>query len=272
MVTLTQEQLDHYHTQGYLIIRSSEHDFITPSDLKQWTKEVFAWPDLKGKWMPYNEVSLSGRTQLMRTEKIADYHDQLGAFLNGPALGNVLNQISGERMLLFKDKINYKLPNGNGFHAHLDAPAYDHICEIEHVTANFAIDRATMVNGCLEVIPESHKIKVPLAHGGRICPEWEAQQTWVPVPLDPGDVLFFGSHLAHRSAPNETGQRRAMLYATYAAASDGAELREKYYVHRRIAFPPDHERKGEVCYEEGWKRYGFAAPFARTGIEAKVAA
>jgi hypothetical protein len=33
-------------------------------------------------------------------------------------------------MFLFKEKINYKEPNGNGFQAHLDAPAYDHIGKI----------------------------------------------------------------------------------------------------------------------------------------------
>jgi 2-aminoethylphosphonate dioxygenase len=61
-------------------------------------------------------------------------------------------------MLLFKDKINYKLPSGNGFAAHLDAPAYDHIGKIEHLTANFAVDKATIENGCIEVVPGSHVI------------------------------------------------------------------------------------------------------------------
>ena len=53
------------------------------------------------------------------------------------------------------------------------------------------------------------------------------------------DILFFGSHLAHRSGLNRTPKPRAMVYATYAAAEEG-NLRDKYYEHRRATFPPDH--------------------------------
>jgi 2-aminoethylphosphonate dioxygenase len=144
-------------------------------------------------------------------------------------------------MLLFKDKINYKGAKGNGFAPHLDAPAYDHIGKIEHVTANFAIDAATRANGCLEVVPGSHKMDdIELVDGGRIGDTWTRAQAWVEVPLAPGDVLIFGSHLAHRSGPNKTGEPRAMLYATFAGRADGENLRQKYYAHRRIEFPPDH--------------------------------
>ncbi len=143
-------------------------------------------------------------------------------------------------MQLFKDKINYKLPRGNGFHAHLDAPAYDHIGEIEHVTANFAIDAATIANGCLQVVPKSQRMKVDFITGGRITEEWINAHEWVNVPLEAGDILIFGSHLAHKSDLNQTDDRRASLYATFASKADGDELRSKYYAHRRIAFPPDH--------------------------------
>ena len=143
-------------------------------------------------------------------------------------------------MLLFKDKINYKLPGGNGFGAHLDAPAYDHISKTEHLTANIAIHPANPQNGCLEVVPGSHVMPVDFVQGGHITDKWCVEHEWTPVSLDVGDVLFFGSHLAHRSGPNQSQNPRAMLYATYAASSDGIELREQYYKHRRQAFPPDH--------------------------------
>jgi ectoine hydroxylase-related dioxygenase (phytanoyl-CoA dioxygenase family) len=143
-------------------------------------------------------------------------------------------------MLLFKDKINYKQARGNGFQAHLDAPAYDHIGRIEHVTANFAIDAATLENGCLEVVPGSHRMAIEFADGGRITPAWEAAHEWVSVPLEVGDVLIFGSHLAHRSAANKTSRSRASLYATFYSKSDGLDLRQRYYTHRRANFPPDH--------------------------------
>jgi 2-aminoethylphosphonate dioxygenase len=147
-----------------------------------------------------------------------------------------------QEMLLFKDKINYKMPHGNGFAAHLDAPAYDHISKIEHLTANLAVDEATLENGCLEVVPGSHQMDVPFSYGGHITKEWEDSHEWLVVPLKPGDILLFGSHLAHRSGPNNSDKLRSMIYATYAGKEDGEDLREKYYADRRVEFPPDHSK------------------------------
>ena len=143
-------------------------------------------------------------------------------------------------MLLFKDKINYKLPNGNGFAAHLDAPAYDHIGQIEHLTANIAVDAANRDNGYLEVVFGSHLMSVELSHGGAISKAWEEAHEWTPVPLQPGDMLLFGSHLAHRSAENKTNKSRSSVYATYHGKKDGLDLRRRYYEDRRANFPPDH--------------------------------
>lgn len=168
-------------------------------------------------------------------------------------------------MLLFKDKINYKLVNGNGFGAHLDAPAYDHIGQIEHTTANIAVDAATPENGCVEVVRGSHKMEVTFSTGGAITPSWESSHEWLPVPLEPGDLLIFGSHLAHRSGPNKTDTSRNSVYATYHGRSDGEDLRKKYYEDRRAKFPPDHEREEGKDYGEGYKRYAFAAPFTSHG-------
>jgi ectoine hydroxylase-related dioxygenase (phytanoyl-CoA dioxygenase family) len=187
----------------------------------------------------------------MRTENFAPYHSGFASLLNGPGLNSILSQLSGEEergVALFKDKINYKLAAGNGFKAHLDAPAYSHITsettpekEIEHITANFAVDAATLSNGCIEVVPGSHLVDVPLIPGGgAIDPEWESQQTWVPVPLEPGDLLIFGSVLAHRSGENSTGGERKSVYATYYLRKEGEGLREAYYKDRRERFPPDH--------------------------------
>ena len=240
MFELTQDQVNFYHENGYLVLRASEHNLVDPVALQSWTNEVAQWPREKGKWMPYDEINSQGERQLMRTEKFADYHPQFRSLLYGQGLCSILAQVSGGEMTLFKDKINYKSPKGNGFQAHLDAPAYDHIGKIEHVTANFAIDSATPANGCLEVVPGSHKMDVELADGGRIADSWVESHEWVLVPLEPGDVLIFGSHLAHKSGPNLTEMRRASLYATFSAKSDGLDLREKYYAHRRVAFPPDH--------------------------------
>jgi ectoine hydroxylase-related dioxygenase (phytanoyl-CoA dioxygenase family) len=94
--------------------------------------------------------------------------------------------------VLFKDKVNYKLPGGNGFRAHLDAPAYNHMGNIVHTNIMVTIDAQTTENGCLEVVPGSHKMDVPLVNNGQIDPDWEANHEWVKVPAEAGkkSVLF----------------------------------------------------------------------------------
>ncbi|KAH8697403.1 hypothetical protein BGW36DRAFT_378633 [Talaromyces proteolyticus] len=268
MYTLTTEQVASYHRDGYLLLRVGEHQLVDPIELSRWTEQVKSWPREKGKWMPYDEINVNGERQLMRTENFVDYHADFKNLVCGEALAGILKALNGDDMLLFKDKINYKQARGNGFQAHLDAPAYDHIGKIEHVTTNFAIDAATHENGCLEVVSGSHKMNVPCIDGGRIDPAWEAEQDWVSVPLEAGDVLIFGSHLAHRSADNNTDKQRASLYATFHSKSDGLELRQKYYAHRRANFPPDHEREEGKDYAQGFKTYGFAAPFSKIGDKA----
>ena len=81
---------------------------------------------------------------------------------------------------------------------------------------------------------------VALAEGARISDDWERRAEWVAVPLAAGDILLFGSHLAHRSGPNATGASRSSVCATYHGKADGEGLRERYYVDRRENFPPDH--------------------------------
>ena len=162
-------------------------------------------------------------------------------------------------MLLFKDKINYKMPQGNGFQPHLDAPAYDHIGRIEHLTANIAIDAATPENGCLEVVPGSHRMDVELADGGCISDAWVRDHEWVKVELDASDVLLFGSHLAHRSGPNKTDHRRASLYATFHGRSDGEDLRAKYYAPRILSSDEadrrcNSRRINQASSMDSWKR------------------
>ncbi|KAJ5487398.1 Phytanoyl-CoA dioxygenase [Penicillium desertorum] len=270
MSPLTPEQIASYHENGYLLLRADQHKLVDPTELKRWTQEIQAWPRVKGKWMPYDEININGERQLMRTERFIDYHPGFKSLVCGEQLAEILKAVSGDDMLLFKEKINYKQPQGNGFEAHLDAPAYDHIGRIEHVTANIAIDAATPENGCLEVVRGSHKMEVEFAEGGRITSGWELAHEWTTVPLEMGDMLIFGSHLAHRSAENKTDKSRSSLYATFHSRSDGEDLRERYYKHRMEMFPPEHEREEGKDYSKGYETYGFAAPF--TKAQDKIAA
>ena len=55
-----------------------------------------------------------------------------------------------------------------------------------------------------------------------------------------GDMVVFGSRIAHRSGPNLTPSRRAAIFGTYHFESERPEMSTEYWAHRRVNFPPDH--------------------------------
>jgi hypothetical protein len=260
---LTESQIKFFHSNGYLVVKREDHQIFTAEQIQQWSSEVESWELTKGKWMVYNEINVHGNKQVMRVEKFADYHGKFQQLLRGPELTSILEALSGANAYLFKDKINFKYSNGSGFGAHTDAPAYTHVGDIKHITVNIAIDEATLANGCLEVVEGSHVQEIDYVDNA-ITKEWEETHTWMPVPLKAGDLLIFGSYLAHRSGPNRSLSSRRALYATYHSSEEGDELRNKYYTDRAIAFPPDNERVPGKDYSAGILQYAFAAPFTTT--------
>lgn len=59
--------------------------------------------------MPYEEVNSQGEQVLCRTENFTNSHPGFDSFLGGQRAMSVLQQLAKEEMLLFKEKINYKL-------------------------------------------------------------------------------------------------------------------------------------------------------------------
>ena len=150
--------------------------------------------------------------------------------------------------MLFKEKINFKMPGGAGFEPHQDQQAGWSVFAPMFVTALVCIDPATLENGCLEMADAPR-------FAGLIGEEWTpltaeemAGFALVPVPTEPGDVLFFDSYAPHASKPNLTAAQRRILYLTYNEASYG-DHRAQYFADKRASFPPDIERKAGVDYQ-----------------------
>ncbi|KAJ5912587.1 hypothetical protein N7504_001470 [Penicillium tannophilum] len=256
---LTPEQLQSFQENGYLLVRGffSEPEAKT---LQQWAQEVHDLPRTADvPWMPYEEVNGKGDRVLCRTENFANSHAGFDSFLRGERATSMLQQLAGEEMLLFKEKINYKLAGSGGFDPHIDANAYTHVKNIKHLTILAAVDEMTSENGGLEVVNGSHRMQIPLGSDRCIEPEWVQSNTWTSCDLLPGDILVFGSYLAHRSGANTSTKDRRAIYATYNCAAEG-NLHDQYYADRKNLWPATHMRKEGVDYEEGRVRYAFGSP------------
>ena len=149
--------------------------------------------------------------------------------------------------MLFKDKINFKLPGGGGFAAHQDMQAGWQRYAPYFLTALVAIDAADAANGGLE-------IAVNWRGGGLVGRDWTpldetetAALDFQPVATAPGDAVFFDCFVPHRSGPNLSARPRRVLYVTYNRLADG-DQRARYYADKRRDFPPDVAREPGKTY------------------------
>ena len=241
----SQAGLDAMDRDGYLVVRQ----FFSPSetqDLLRWTEEISAAPELPGRHMVYYEDSLTepGRRVVQRIENFCPFHAGFDALIRDGKLSAWSSALLGSPAMLFKEKINFKLPGADGFKAHQDQQAGWGKYAPLFLTALVTIDPATVENGCLEMVPGRHR-------EGLIGEEWkplpEDGLDLVPVPTQPGDVIFFDSFAPHASKPNFTGFPRRILYLTYNGAQHG-DHRLQNFADKRAAFPPDIERTGTKTY------------------------
>jgi hypothetical protein len=246
---LTAQQMAAYRERGWLLARS----FVAPAEvgvLARWTDELAARPEELGKHMVYREPSLTdaGRRVIQRIENFCPYHAGYDAFVRGGRLREAVDQLLGAPACLFKEKINFKMPGGAGFEPHQDQQAGWSRYASMFITALVTIDRATIENGCLEM---GDGARVTSLIGEEWRPLTAAEMngfSLIPMPTEPGDVLFFDCYAPHASKPNMTDRARRILYLTYNAAAEG-DHRARYFAEKRESFPPDVERRPGVEYK-----------------------
>ncbi|MFL2556043.1 MAG: phytanoyl-CoA dioxygenase family protein [Gammaproteobacteria bacterium] len=242
---LSEKKIKEFKETGFLIIRG----LYSNEKLKkiiQWTNEVTNYPEIKNKYMMYFEESKldSKKRILSRMENIEPFHKGFSKLFISGEIQKIVSQLFNEEALLFKDKINFKMPGGDGFKAHQDVQAgWDKYAKL-HITALVSIDTSSIENGCLEIAPGNHCKGLI---GERWQPIDEDLLNYSPVETAPGDAIFFDSYAPHRSGPNLTKDRRRVLYVTYNAISDG-DQRSKYYADKWLTYPPDIDRDPNKKY------------------------
>ncbi len=182
-------------------------------------------------------VKATSRDPLRRYPRMAQMHrwDEVSLrWLLDGRLRDRLTDLLGAEPYAVQTMLYFKPPGSRGQAVHQDnfyLRAEPGTC----AAAWMALDRADAENGCLLVVPGSHRwpilctekadtkvsftdVTVPVPN------RWAA----VPVILEPGDVLFFHGALVHGSAPNVTTDRfRRALIGHYIEGA--AEQVAEYY-------------------------------------------
>lgn len=245
MKYLTKQDLIKWENQSYLVFKgllSHQVDL-----LNQWVDEVFSWPYNQEKWLTFYEMD---HPQLVsRIENFVPYHTGLADLLLKSQIVEIISELMGEPAILYKERINFKMPNGGAHAAHQDGVAYESGNKIKFdsntnpfISILICVDRATKENGCLQIadhwpldkldiLPMEQPIKDRPAYS-KIAQHVEDQLEWRMIETEPGDVIFFTERLLHRSTANFSDNSRRIIYGVYNPLSEG-DKREKYYDDKR---------------------------------------
>jgi hypothetical protein len=228
-----------FATRGWVVLDLLPRS--TRALLAAWADDVAALPESTGV-LQHHELTDTG-PQLCRSEHFIEVHEGLRVLLTTGSMLDIASALLGEPAVLYKEKINHKLPGGAGYSPHQDAPAYPMIAT--HVSAMVAIDDADAENGGLEVVSACFDRVLPMDERSCVDQSVEASLAWEPVSVPAGATLWFHSRTPHRSGPNRSSRPRRALYPTYNAAREG-DRRAEYYAAKAEAFagaPPDERAR-----------------------------
>jgi phytanoyl-CoA hydroxylase len=138
-----------------------------------------------------------------------------------PRLLEILEGLIGSPVRLIQDMALLKPPHIGGEKPWHQDNAYFLMEPLEKVVGVWiALDRATIENGCMHVIPGSHRAGPRPHYHDRDCqlPDDAVEVSQdTTVPLDPGGALIFSSLLHHGTPPNTSADRRRALQFHYAS-------------------------------------------------------
>jgi phytanoyl-CoA hydroxylase len=212
--------------QGYALVRGFAASEVCQAMLdrvievsrrdaaRERTGRALVMPEAKalpGAELPEQQVSKVFR--LHRDTVFADFaHDD--------RVLDLVCDLLGPQIDVFLSQFIFKNPGAYGQPWHQDSYYFPFEPD-RQVGVWLAVTEATRANGCLWVLPGSHREPVhehvpdrrPDSQYGYVEIVDHDMSGAVPVLMDPGDLLVFDSHLMHRSTDNESdGIRAAMVY------------------------------------------------------------
>jgi ectoine hydroxylase-related dioxygenase (phytanoyl-CoA dioxygenase family) len=161
---------------------------------------------------------------------------------------DLLSKVTGEEYILFKDKINFKPPGGEGFSPHYDGVFtfsdgirvrngwYEYAEKFINVL--ITLDDFTIENGALEVAKVHSGSFEELLRNTKQNGSPELREevasgcSFSVLSLERGSVVIFSNLTPHRSAANKSNKSRVSLYLTYNPKSYGDNY-HKYFVDKK---------------------------------------
>lgn len=244
---LGEEQLRHFETEGYLIVKGLFAD--------EEVEEIrITFDRLSETVVPgYFEPVLDAEVEdpLKRYPRIVHPHRfnevAMKYMLHKPVM-DVLADLYGEEALAAQSMFYYKPPGSRGQELHQDN-FYLKVEPGNCIAAWTAIDPADEENGGLLVVPRTNDYDI-------VCPDLADERESftkhyvkppkdrkvVPAVMDRGDVLFFNGNLIHGSYRNKSKDRFRRAFICHYANASAAKISGFYRpLYRADGTPVDLE-------------------------------
>lgn len=211
--SLSAEQVDHYRETGHV----GPVPALSAQEVAYYREKLEAFEDAQGMRIGRVPGDVRGKTHLLFT-----WMDEL---VRHPVVLDAVESLIGPNILLYHLTCWPKEPGEGAFVSWHQDGTYFHLAPFEQVTAWVALTEATPENGCMRILPSSHRDGQLehyrgetkdnlLSNGQHVSMEIDdAQAITVPVPV--GHVTFHNTHLVHCSGPNRTEGRRIGFGVSY---------------------------------------------------------
>jgi ectoine hydroxylase-related dioxygenase (phytanoyl-CoA dioxygenase family) len=195
-----------------------------------------------------NHIKKKNKQILVRIENFLKKDRNLTKLTNNKKIQKILKNLFNEKAVIFKEKINYKLPGCRQDKLHQDLQAgWEKYCK-NFISVLISLEKSDLNNGCLQfdisgnnskkLISQSMK---PLRYKNLKKPRFKS------FIMSPGDAVFFNDLIPHKSKSNISKKSRIQVYLTYNSASSGS-FREKYLIDKTISYPPNKLREKNKKY------------------------
>lgn len=182
----------------------------------------------------FRVVLIGGKPTLKFAKWASSIHPGLDRFRTSPRLLSLVMRVLGPDLRQITNQMHYKNPgDGVSFQMHQDCSFRKPDAAYRDLYGGFlqaaiAVDPATQENGCLQLVPGSHRARRPLLTGG--YEGWDANgdnrkvlESLAPAEnglMDPGDVLVWNPYTIHGSQPNRSAISRRVYINGFARAAD----------------------------------------------------
>ncbi len=231
----TDGELDQYRTDGFVMVRG----LVEQADLRRFDSRFLAIVNgdapVTGPMNVMRDVmvvkgAVEAQSPLHAVNKLLRFEDdpELFEYVRLPGLLSRVHELVGDDVWTIATNVFNKPPFVDGRHPFHQDLHYFRIRPAEGIVGVWtAISETTRENGCLAVIPGSHRGEL-LQHGD---PDWEyvnrgffgvedaADSERHYVEMQPGDTLFFHPLLLHGSGHNRSGDFRRAISAHFASGT-----------------------------------------------------